>query len=750
MDAPTYNLPQTGNVTSKAEHEQAINGVLQALLNQLISYADGADALIKGQLEAIATGFQFAGGWDASSGTFPSGATLGTYYFVSTAGTVDGKSFSHGDLLFPLKAGASTTTFVGEWEKIAFAQLLASADGRAMSKAQLIAATDVVVGQSVEVDSLGRVVIVPAAAYAIPATGSAVFDLTGSGLQAALAPGEALPILPDLIADTRPASLFSLDAGAYVPAGGKLFEPVSTGADFTSAGGTGFRIVTGLDASTLSASGLDLTERVISGAGKRLSELEGGGSDLFTMAGNFGGVRDARLQSEGATLVAIDGASYFADFQQVWFGKSAVGIDIPAGNDVFWWSISDSVLRDNDIGIRSAGVQDVNAWTITGSTFFHYDPTLPGVGYALDLNAPNGVVLLGDHIQNQGIKITGGQGNSAFGGYWEAYEKPALDLTDTNWSMFGVNWMAGTRVKVDYPTAEKWAGQSPNISAQGSGGIERVDNLGPALMPYVGPYRNLFADPFCATQAAVDELVFSPSGAKGAVSINGSGNVEIDITASNQSNGVQLVGAEHISFFIKWRATSGQGRLRLYNTTPGYTLDHDSAGDTEWRYSYVYAPANAGSDPAFFFTSADGNPVTIEVAKTILTDTWVAVRERLLSNSAGPVNATSVDADTVTSDEYLGPKGASITIAASATENVYNFSGQGSYLVQVDEVTFLNTTRTYWTGLVTVGTNGEIAVTPFNKNNLTESSSGLALRMTNDSVASRTLKVRTFKWAGVD
>jgi len=74
-------------------------------------------AALWAKADAIATGNQAAGNWDASSGAFPSGSSDGTFYVVDTAGTVDGQAFAVGDLIWPLMDNASTSTFDGNWAR---------------------------------------------------------------------------------------------------------------------------------------------------------------------------------------------------------------------------------------------------------------------------------------------------------------------------------------------------------------------------------------------------------------------------------------------------------------------------------------------------------------------------------------------------------------------------------------------------------------------------------------------------------
>lgn len=74
------------------------------------------DAL-KSDLDSLSSGVTFIDEWDASGGSFPSGANTGYLYTVSVSGTVDGVSFSVGDGLIAKVDTASTTTFSGNWIK---------------------------------------------------------------------------------------------------------------------------------------------------------------------------------------------------------------------------------------------------------------------------------------------------------------------------------------------------------------------------------------------------------------------------------------------------------------------------------------------------------------------------------------------------------------------------------------------------------------------------------------------------------
>lgn len=63
------------------------------------------------------------GGWDASAGTFPGGGTAakGDAYLVTTAGTVNGQKFRSGDMIIAIATNAATTTYAGNWVRVAAA-----------------------------------------------------------------------------------------------------------------------------------------------------------------------------------------------------------------------------------------------------------------------------------------------------------------------------------------------------------------------------------------------------------------------------------------------------------------------------------------------------------------------------------------------------------------------------------------------------------------------------------------------------
>jgi len=72
---------------------------------------------VETEVAALANGMVYKGDWDASAGSFPSGAQTGWFYYVSVAGTVDSVAFHVGDNIVATTDNASTTTFANNWSK---------------------------------------------------------------------------------------------------------------------------------------------------------------------------------------------------------------------------------------------------------------------------------------------------------------------------------------------------------------------------------------------------------------------------------------------------------------------------------------------------------------------------------------------------------------------------------------------------------------------------------------------------------
>ena len=72
---------------------------------------------VETEVAALANGMVYKGDWDASAGSFPSGAQTGWFYYVSVAGTVNSIAFHVGDNIVATTDNASTTTFANNWSK---------------------------------------------------------------------------------------------------------------------------------------------------------------------------------------------------------------------------------------------------------------------------------------------------------------------------------------------------------------------------------------------------------------------------------------------------------------------------------------------------------------------------------------------------------------------------------------------------------------------------------------------------------
>lgn len=86
----------------------------------MVTTIDQASSTLAGRVDALeaASGpYDAQGGWDASSGSFPSGSTAQDLWEVETAGTVDSVAFAVGDQLIALVDTASTSTYAANWYK---------------------------------------------------------------------------------------------------------------------------------------------------------------------------------------------------------------------------------------------------------------------------------------------------------------------------------------------------------------------------------------------------------------------------------------------------------------------------------------------------------------------------------------------------------------------------------------------------------------------------------------------------------
>lgn len=137
------------NTNALTDAEKAILGFLS------VTQAVDLDQM-ETDIAALANGMVYAGDWDASSGSFPSGANTGSFYYVSVAGTVDGVEFAVGDNIVATTDGASTTTYAANWSKHDQTDAVQAVVGLtgSISKTALLAALNVSDGADVTEDAI--------------------------------------------------------------------------------------------------------------------------------------------------------------------------------------------------------------------------------------------------------------------------------------------------------------------------------------------------------------------------------------------------------------------------------------------------------------------------------------------------------------------------------------------------------------------------------------------------------------------
>jgi hypothetical protein len=99
----------------------------------LISITQAVDLdAMEATLNAVTSGLQYRGTWDASVGTFPGGGTaqIGDFYFCTVPGIVGGQSFIAGDSCVALINNASISTYAGNWARQESTAAVASVNGQ--------------------------------------------------------------------------------------------------------------------------------------------------------------------------------------------------------------------------------------------------------------------------------------------------------------------------------------------------------------------------------------------------------------------------------------------------------------------------------------------------------------------------------------------------------------------------------------------------------------------------------------------
>lgn len=136
--APTLNVDSIGAVTIVGNDGGAlVAGELVAGTAVLLQYETSPSARLRilanlgyvmQTMAALGDTLVFQDGWDASAGSFPGGgaAQKGSYWIVTTAGTVDSVDFALRDRVVAITDSASDTTYAANWQIIDYSDLAAS------------------------------------------------------------------------------------------------------------------------------------------------------------------------------------------------------------------------------------------------------------------------------------------------------------------------------------------------------------------------------------------------------------------------------------------------------------------------------------------------------------------------------------------------------------------------------------------------------------------------------------------------
>jgi hypothetical protein len=116
--------PEEGNPTTASVRSNVL--YIKAALNS----AKAEIETLQTDVSSLNSAMRYMGGWDASAGTFPSGAQKGYVYSVSVAGTVDGVAFDTTDRINCILNNASTTVYAGNWLKEDYTDRVLSVFGR--------------------------------------------------------------------------------------------------------------------------------------------------------------------------------------------------------------------------------------------------------------------------------------------------------------------------------------------------------------------------------------------------------------------------------------------------------------------------------------------------------------------------------------------------------------------------------------------------------------------------------------------
>lgn len=129
---PSANVREVTSLTNADDMLISSGGTTARVSAPVMSsYVANVVLALQNQVVAIPGSLVPAGGWDPTTGNFPSGSAVGTYYVVTDTGTVDGQLFAPGDWLIPIFDNASTSTYDANWVQGEYGQGVARLDAQA-------------------------------------------------------------------------------------------------------------------------------------------------------------------------------------------------------------------------------------------------------------------------------------------------------------------------------------------------------------------------------------------------------------------------------------------------------------------------------------------------------------------------------------------------------------------------------------------------------------------------------------------
>jgi hypothetical protein len=123
------SLKVLGNLSGATANVSEVSVITDTTLSTATNTNLPTSSAVKGYVDAAIAGLgNLEGGWNASSGTFPvaaGGTKKGDYWYVTTAGTTGGVTFSVGDVIIA-KVDNASTTLASDWIQLETNQNLAT------------------------------------------------------------------------------------------------------------------------------------------------------------------------------------------------------------------------------------------------------------------------------------------------------------------------------------------------------------------------------------------------------------------------------------------------------------------------------------------------------------------------------------------------------------------------------------------------------------------------------------------------